>query len=72
MIRNAGKLNPYAFSFDVSNLRSRQSNTFVRSVSKPPKTLPLSTDHLHFLTLPEGNVEYYILFENCIVDLKKG
>ena len=47
MSRNAGKLKPYAFSFAVSNSWSRQWNAFERSVSKAPKTLPLSTDLFH-------------------------
>ena len=47
MSRNAGKLKLSAFSFAVSNSWSRQSNTFQRSVSKVPKTLPLSTHLFH-------------------------
>ena len=47
MSRNAGKLNLYAFSFAVSNSWWRQLNAFNRSVSKAPKTLPLSTDLFH-------------------------
>ena len=76
MSSNAGNLNLYPFSFSVSNSCSRQSNAFERLVSKAPKTLPLSTDFSHyqhfqqFPTLSEGNVEYYILFENRIVDSK--
>ena len=69
--RNASKRKPYAFSFSVINSWPRQSNAFERSVSKAPKLcLYLQTSSM-FPTLPEANVEYCILFENCIVDSKK-
>ena len=52
MSRNTGKLKPYAFSFADS--WSRQSNAFERSVSKAPKTLPLSTDLFHVSNITRG------------------
>ena len=36
-----GNVNPYAFSFAIRSLWSRQSNAFDKSVSKVPKVLPL-------------------------------
>ena len=66
MGHDASKLEPYAFSFAVSNSWSRQSNAFVKSVCKAPKILPLSTDLFYV-----SNITGRILFENCIVDSEK-
>ena len=70
MSRNAGKLKPYAFNFGVSNGRDNQM---------PLKGLLVKHQKLHlylpcssmFPTLPEGNIEYFFLFENRIVESKK-
>ena len=68
MSHNAGKLKPNAFSFAVSNSWLKQSNPFQRSVSKSPITLILSTALFHISNI----IEYYILFQYRIVDLKKA
>ena len=71
MSRNPGKLKPNVFTLAVSNSWSRQSSAFQRPVSKAPKLYLYLYSASMFPTLPEGNVEHYILFENRIVDSRK-
>ena len=65
MSRNAGTLKPYAFSFIHDRDNQMPFRGLLVNFTFIYRHLPM------FPTLPEGNVEYYILFENRIVDSKK-
>ena len=69
---NAGRSNPYALSFAVSNSWSRQSNALERSVSKAPNVLPLSTELFHFSKrfTRQCCVLYPFLNPHCFYDRK--
>ena len=55
----------------MSNLWSRKSNAFERSVNKAPKSFPLPTHVSIFLTFSNCNVEYYSLSKIRIDILRK-
>ena len=69
MSHNLGKLKPYAVLQYV--IHGRVNQILLRGLlAKHEKLyLYLQTSSM-FPTLPEGNAEYYILFENCIVGSK--
>ena len=69
MSREAGKLKPYAFSFAAS--RDNQIHLKGLLVKHHKLYLYLHTSST-FPTLLDGNIEYYILFENRIFDTKKS
>ena len=75
MSSNLGNLKLYVFGFAESNLWLRELNAFERSVSKAPKTLPLSADIFHVSTIRQYWVLYPVWKLHCWFDkilLKKA